>query len=419
MQQLFRRYALRDRVAASPLAPDVDALESYFLERGHLRSQVRRYMLAVAHVVWCLDTGLFPLESVSGDALRAFAVRHASRCSCPPPNGRARNFVSAARHLGALLERRHFPDRKRPQPPTSPLTPLLSGFALHLREVRGLRKSCWTQQVHSVEEMLGKLDVAKEADVVRIPIPALRAMVATLASQHSPRTVSTRMAAFRNLLRFLALRGLDTRRLADAVPRIRSVRLTTLPRGISDDDLQRLFASLNLSRPIGLRAMAIIRCALDLGLRAGEIAALRFADVDWRAGTITLRTTSTKTRRDYVLPLPRATGQAIVQYLRRGRPRTPCDRLFVRHYMPTGEAIAPSVVTTTVHRALTRAGVKVPLMGAHTLRHTLAGRLVRAGVGFKAIADVMRHRDIDTTRVYARVDWPGLSGVALPWPGTP
>ena len=125
---------------------------------------------------------------------------------------------------------------------------------------------------------------------------------------------------------------------------------------------------------------------------------------------------TTKSRRVQSLPLPRAVGQVLVSYLKRGRPKSRTDRIFVRHYFPVGGPLQSKDITNTVRRAMVRAGLRLPSIGAHSLRHTVASRLVRAGVGIKDIADIMRHRDLDTTRVYAGVDWPRLSEVALPWP---
>ena len=161
---------------------------------------------------------------------------------------------------------------------------------------------------------------------------------------------------------------------------------------------------------------AIVECAAFLGLRAGEIATLRLSDIDWREGVLHLP--KTKSRRAQSLPLTRDVGRALVAYLKRGRPKASCDRIFVRHYFPVGKPLASRDVTNTVRRAFARAGLKLPSTGAHVLRHTTAGCLVRAGAGIKEIADVLRHRQIDTPRISAKVDWPRLQEIALPWPAS-
>ncbi len=136
-----------------------------------------------------------------------------------------------------------------------------------------------------------------------------------------------------------------------------------------------------------------MRCALDLGLRSGEVARLSLDDIDWRAGTITLR--HTKGRREDVLPLPAATGEAIAAYLKHERPKTSNRAVFVRHVAPRDEPVGPDLVRKTIRQAYARAGL--PYTRSHLLRHTMANRLLAGGSSLKEVADVLRHRSLNTT----------------------
>ncbi len=156
-------------------------------------------------------------------------------------------------------------------------------------------------------------------------------------------------------------------------------------------------------------------CLSSLGLRPREVADLRLEDIDWRGGTIHLRTR--KTRQCAILPLPREAGSAIVSYLREERPRTQERRVFVQHLASRrGEPISSHAVSAVVVRALRRAGVEPPIAGAYVLRHTLASRMVRRGASLKEVADFLGHGCLDTTAIYAKLDLPALREVALPWP---
>ena len=157
----------------------------------------------------------------------------------------------------------------------------------------------------------------------------------------------------------------------------------------------------------------MVRLALDLGLRRGEIAGLALEDIDWRAGTIRLR--RTKGGREDILPLPETTGRAIADYLRLERPQTTSRAVFVRSTAPCGRPIGPDAVGKVIGRAYARAGL--PYTRAHLLRHTMASRLLAGGSSLKEVADVLRHRSLDTTLIYAKLDSRNLSAVALPWPG--
>jgi integrase len=158
----------------------------------------------------------------------------------------------------------------------------------------------------------------------------------------------------------------------------------------------------------------MVRCALDLGLRANEIAKLALNDIDWQAGTVTLR--STKSRREDILPLPIPTGQAIADYLRHERPRTTNQAVFVRRLAPHDVPIGPDAVHRLIRDAYRRIGLDHGR--THALRHTLARRLLERGDSLKEVADILRHRSLDTSLIYAKLDSRKLSAVALPWPGS-
>jgi integrase len=149
-------------------------------------------------------------------------------------------------------------------------------------------------------------------------------------------------------------------------------------------------------------------------LRSGEIAKLSLDDIDWRTGTITLR--HTKSRREDVLPLPSATGEAIAAYLKHERPKTDNRIVFMRRLAPRDAAIGPDAVRKTIRQAYARAGLRHTR--SHLLRHTMASRLLEGGSSLKEVADVLRHRSLNTTLIYAKLDSRNLREVALPWPGS-
>jgi integrase/recombinase XerD len=157
----------------------------------------------------------------------------------------------------------------------------------------------------------------------------------------------------------------------------------------------------------------MVRCLVDLGLRAGEVARLQLDDLDWRAGT--LRIAQGKSRRTDLLPLPVETGRAIADYLRAERPTTTNRAVFVRHVAPYDEPIRASAVQRSVRAAYRRCGWTRTRV--HVLRHSVASRLLLQGRPLKEIADVLRHRSLDTSAIYAKVDKVRLAAVALPWPG--
>jgi len=228
-----------------------------------------------------------------------------------------------------------------------------------------------------------------------------------------PGSVKMVAAALRSFFRFLDILGAGDPRLADAVPTVARWRLSTLPRFLDEEAEARLHDSFDTTTAIGRRDRAIVLCLSALGLRAAELAELCLEDIDWRAGSLRVR--SRKTRRGDVLPLPRAAGLAVVAYLRGDRPHTTERRIFLTHCGT--RALSARGVRDVVRAALRRAGIEgLARTGSHTLRHTLATRMIRHGATLVEIANVLGHRSLDTTAIYAKVDLPSLAQVALPWP---
>ena len=158
----------------------------------------------------------------------------------------------------------------------------------------------------------------------------------------------------------------------------------SLPRALTTEEVQRLEAHCAQTKRAPLRLLAMVRLALDLGLRVGEIAKLEIGDFDWRVGTVTLK--RTKSQRQDVLPLPALTGQALAEYMRHERPATMLSSLFVRLFAPHDKPIGVDGVSRAIGRALRSAGIS---RSCHSLRHTLACRLVNSGSSIKEVADVL------------------------------
>ena len=292
---------------------------------------------------------------------------------------------------------------------------LIEAYKGHQRRVRGLRETT----VHGYERLLRLFVRASlgddPVDVRNLRPTDVTEFVTSMGARISAQSMKVVRTALRSFLSFLRMEGLSDQRLEAAIPAAARWRLSTLPRCLSDEQLKQVLASLSLSPPCGFRDRAIVWCLSTLGLRPGEVAALHLEDVDWRQGTILLRTR--KTGRGAVLPLPRDAGRAVVDYLRRERPKTDERSLFVQQLgRRIGAPISRRVVTGAVVRALRRAGIDSPIAGAYVFRHTVASRMVRRGVSLKEVADLLGHRCLDTTTIYAKLDVTSLREVALPWP---
>jgi site-specific recombinase XerD len=219
------------------------------------------------------------------------------------------------------------------------------------------------------------------------------------------------VAELRSVLRFLYLQGITPLRLGTAVPPVGGWRFATLPPTMTAADVQLLLGSCDRSTSIGVRDFAIMMLVARLGLRSIEVSRLELRDVDWRAGELVVRGKGHQQDR---LPLPAEVGEALVSYLSGGRNPESARHLFLTCRAPRGP-IRADLVGDVVERACQRASL--PAVGPHRLRHSLAGELLRRGAGLAAISQVLRHRDLATTALYAKVDLGSLRQVAQPWPG--
>jgi integrase/recombinase XerD len=179
-------------------------------------------------------------------------------------------------------------------------------------------------------------------------------------------------------------------------------------------DVERVIASCNVQTKLGTRNRAIILLLARLGLRAGDVISLRLKDIDWNQATIRV---AGKGRREVMLPLTQEIGDALLQYLQwRRDPLHENDHFFVSDRAPLRPLSAHGTVSVMVARALRHAGVHSPVRGAHVLRHSAATTMLRQGVSLQAISALLRHRSIETTEIYAKVDTRLLRLVAQPWP---
>jgi integrase/recombinase XerD len=232
--------------------------------------------------------------------------------------------------------------------------------------------------------------------------------------RRSVRMTKALVTSLRGLLRFLYLEGLAASDLSAAVPSVANWRGASLPRAVGAEHVARLLASCDRRSAVGRRDFAILTVLCRLGLRAGEVAALELGDVDWRAGDIVVRGKGDRHER---LPLPVDVGDALVDYLRHGRPAREDPHVFLRARAPFGPLTGgDGAIGMLVRSACRRAGLAP--VGAHRLRHTVASEALRAGAPLEEIASLLRHRRHATTALYAKVDWIRLRELARPWPGS-
>ena len=401
------------RFRDSTVGGHLDAFATSLSAVGYSRATARTYLRAVVHLGGWAQQRKLPLASMDEEALRRFR-RHFSRCRCGWRENKG-GFHSAGRGVAlfvAYLRECEVVPVAKVVVAQAPFEDELARFRLWMIQRRGLAPSTvrlYEAHVLPLLEALGCDSSAYEAVAIQ------RFVIKHLGSRgrSEARLCSVALRAY---LRCLVAEGRVVPSLVHCVPTVPQWRLSSLPRYLEASDVERVIASCDVSTKEGLRDRAILLLLARLGLRAGDVVAMKVDDVDWLRSSLRV---CGKARRETLLPLPQDAGDALLAYLERGRPRVPLGQLFLTVRPPTRPFTTSASVSTLVSVALKRAGIEnPPSRGAHLLRHSAATAMLRAGSDYETISVVLRHRSPDSTAHYAKVDVAMLLKVAQPWPGS-
>jgi integrase/recombinase XerD len=388
-----------------PLMPYLPGFATELVRRGYTPSSVELHVRLTAHVsAWLDREGLGPGDLTRDVVETYFAARRAAGCVSHRTSASLKPLLGYLRVVGVA-----------PEPASAiesgPVEALLERYRRYLRVERCLAPVTIEGYVCRVRPFVERRVVGTELRLESLVAGDVVAFVLSERPRRSRGSVKLTVTALRSLLRFLHVDGVLEEPLVRAVPSVAHWRLAGLPEPLEQGALERLMASCRLETETGRRDFAILKLLARLGLRAGEVARLRLEDIDWRAGEIRIRG---KGRQDR-LPLPADVGEAVAEYLLAGRPVGAIGRcVFVRAIAPR-EPLTPRAVTKVVIRAGARAGVGQ--VAAHRLRHTAASDMLRAGASLPEIGHVLRHQQVSTTAIYAKVDREPLRELARPWPG--
>jgi site-specific recombinase XerD len=280
-----------------------------------------------------------------------------------------------------------------------------------LVEVVGLAPSTCANHLRDIGHFLETASIQGIAGLSKLSLVDVTRYLTLRSADYEPASLRQVAGSLRQFLRFAQQQGWTEQALSLAVPKIACRRQADLPVYLSQSQLELVLASWDRATVEGRRDLAIGLSLAKLGLRAGEVAAMVLEDVDWRQGILHVNRTKNATAAQ--LPLLSEVGQAIADYLRAGRPACQHRQIFLRH--PSMHPMDRQAISEVIRRALRRCGIQVQRPGAHLLRHTLASHLVQNGASLKEVADVLRHRHLNSAAVYAHVDLAQLRPLAQAW----
>jgi site-specific recombinase XerD len=357
----------------------------------------------MAHLSGWLDEQGMELAALTDEVAERFQRARRERYSHLTGSRALRPLLEYLRGLGLVPE---------PLALESPAGAVITAYREYLLRERGLVEGSVVLRARVARLFLDELSDPIDAALEQLRPGDVTRFVVTQCGDGRRGTAwaSTLVSGLRSLLVFLHITGRVPVPLAAAVPSVASWRLSSLPRGLDRDHVERILASCDRQTAIGRRDYAILMLLSRLGLRACEVAALTFDDIDWRAGELTIHGKGAQTDR---LPLPRDVGQALVACVRDPRRNGECRAVFVRAFAPDG-ALSAKAIGAVLRDACDRA--RVPRVGTHRLRHTVATELLGAGASLTEIAPVLRHANLSSTAIYAKVDRRALRALARPWP---
>jgi site-specific recombinase XerD len=388
-----------------PLTPFAEGFAAELARQGYTRNSVTDQVRLLAHLSrWLAAHGL-DVSALTPSVMDAFLVAR-----------RSEGYVlwlsrkALAPLVAYLREREALPPAT--QAPLNATEALLAQYRRYLVSERGLAVSTAERYVHYVRPFLTTRAGDDGIELAGLTPADVSDFIVATCPGRARGSAKLTVVALRSLLRFLHVEGLIATPLAPVVPSVAGWRLAALPRHLEAGEVDRLLASCDGDTRTGRRDYAILMLLARLGLRSGEVCSLSLDNVDWRAGELVV---SGKGNRAERLPLPADVGQAVATYLRLGRPATAEGRsVFVRVRAPH-RALSSVGISQVVAIAAQRSGLG--RLHAHALRHTLATQMVRAGVPIPDVGQVLRHRRLLTTAIYAKVDREGLRLLARPWPG--
>ncbi|MHB1552971.1 MAG: tyrosine-type recombinase/integrase [Acidimicrobiales bacterium] len=414
LERYFVKASTVDRIRASWIASAVEVYVGWLAEHDYSAAVVHsRVPILIRFGDFAHEAGAQALADLPDHVDAFIAHRVAERVSL---RADGRTGPTLAKDLRGPIEQMlcvalpGFQSTGRRHHPT-PFAAAVPGFFAYLVEERGLRPASIEHYRHHLDRFEAYLDRIGVRRLGELSPVVLSSYVVERAGAGLARSsVRDSAGVLRVFLRYAHRQGVLSRDLSDAVGWPQVYRLASLPRSICWEDVNRVLAGVDRRMPAGRRDYAILLLLVVYGLRAREIAALTLDDIDWKRDRLAIP--ERKAGHSTAFPLTATVGEALVAYLKGGRPETTDRHVFIRAVAPR-QPLGAAAVSAIARNYLLRAGVDVPRPGSHTLRHTTVQHLVDADFDLKTIGDFIGHRSARSTEVYAKVAVEALREVAL------
>ncbi len=414
LERVFEYPRTLRRLRSGPIGKLLEGFCSWLLEHGFRRGTTRKHLFNLSHLNEYLGGPRSVVrQTVSLREVEGFFRAYSLQCQHRRPlEGYLRRLGYSVNRFLAYLRESGFLDSL---PRQEIYQPLLDGYLQWMRHYQHASEGTLTVRSHSITQFLDWLGPEATAEgLSRLTAQRIEAFFLSYARSMGRSARRSMQSALRTFLRFCLHQGYLERPLDRAVPTLRTYKLATVPRGLSDTEAQQILRSIHRNSHAGRRDYAIGQLLYTYGVRGGQVRALRLEDIDWAKNQIFFQ--ASKQGKDILLPLTTAVGESLLEYLQNSRPPYSSPYVFLTCRAPYHPLAHSSSLSAIVERHIRTAGLELPSKGAHLFRHGFATRMLHQGHSLKAVADVLGHRHLSTTFIYTKVDFNALKQVGLAWP---
>ena len=414
LEQVFECPRTLSRLRSGPLGELLEGFCCWLLEHGFSRSTIRKHLFRLSHLNKHLgDPECGIRESITTRDVKASFKAYSLQCQ--KTGAREKHVRRVSYSVNRFLHYLRESGLLDLLPHQEIYHPLLDAYLKWMRRYQHASEGTLKLRSHSIAQFLRWLGPeATPEGLSGLTAERIEDFFISYAQGMGRSARRSMQSALRTFLRFCLHQGYIDRPLDLAVPTLRTYKLATVPRGLSDSEAQRVLRCINHSNHVGRRDYAIVQLLYTYGVRGGQVRTLQLEDIDWVHNQILFK--GSKHGKDSRLPLTAEVGESLLDYLQNSRPPSSSPQVFLTCRAPYHPLPYSSSLSAMVERRIRAAGIELCSKGAHAFRHCFATRMLHKGHSLKAIADVLGHRHLGTTFIYTKVEFNALKQVALQWP---
>lgn len=408
LDQFFKNPKIIQKMYEGPTGPYINNYVKLLHEGGYSQQSSRYQLRLIASFSSWLQQQEIEIKNINNEIIEKFLEYRRQFVKIRSDD----KFV--LKRLLNMLHEMGITDNKVPEALKTDYQKVEDDFKHYLLHERGLTLATVKNYLPIVHKFISERFDSGPIQFVELSASDITNYVKRHACNLNNKCAKLMVTAIRVFLRYLLHRREINTDLSTCVPTVACWKLSTLPKYLQPEQVQTILRHCNRQSPLGKRNYAILLLLARLGLRACEVIALKLDDIEWETGHITICGKGGKTTR---FPLPQDVGDSIADYLINGRPSCLTRHVFVCHHAPITKFSHSSTISSIVKRAIEYSGINSPLKGAHLFRHTLATQMLREGASLAEVGDILRHKNPNTTLIYAKLDITALKTLVQPWPG--